>query len=960
MSIGPNNISVRGARVHNLKSVDVDIPRGKLTVITGLSGSGKSSLAFDTIYAEGQRRYVESLSAYARQFLGVMDKPDVDSIDGLSPTISIDQRTVSHNPRSTVGTITEIYDYVRLLFARIGKPHCPDCGREVVRQTIDQIVERILTLEEGTRVFLLAPMVRDQKGEHRLMLKKVDQAGFSRVRFDGVVYSLDEAAALKSDKQKKHSLEVVVDRVAIDPSERSRLADSVETALDLANGVLMVIALDDDGSEQEVMEFSQLFSCPACGVSIPELEPRNFSFNSPHGACSSCSGLGTLLELDPELVIPNRTLTIAQGAIRPWTKVFANQSSMYQTIERVALVHNFSVDTPVIDLTKQQFEIVMYGDGAFEGVIPYLEKKYKSTESEYIRSEIERYMRVKPCPACNGQRLRPEALAVTIAGRGIAEVTGMSIEDAAELFGSLGNSKGKAQHAKRQNGNGKGVHPPDVERLASGLDARDAKIAELVLREIGTRLAFLRNVGLDYLTLDRAAATLSGGEAQRIRLATQIGSALTGVIYILDEPSIGLHQRDNDKLLKTLKELRDLGNTVIVVEHDQVTMEAADHLIDIGPGAGEHGGKIIAAGPPATIKKNPDSLTGRYLSGKECIAIPKQYRKGSGKNITIIGATEHNLKNVTVDIPLGKLVCLTGVSGSGKSTLMLDILSNALRQKFYNAKAIPGKHEKLTGIESIDKVIDIDQSPIGRTPRSNPATYTGVFTPIRDLYAALPEAKMRGYKAGRFSFNVVGGRCEACQGDGMVKIEMQFLPDVYVECEECHGKRYNHEALEINYKGRNISDVLSMTVEEARAFFATIPAINDKLTILEEVGLGYVKLGQPATTLSGGEAQRIKLATELSRRATGKTLYILDEPTTGLHFADIDRLLKVLGRLADVGNTVLIIEHNLDVIKCADWVIDMGPDGGIRGGEIVAVGTPKDIVKVKRSVTGQYLKEVLK
>ncbi|MDO8462676.1 MAG: excinuclease ABC subunit UvrA [bacterium] len=950
MSTGPAFISVRGARVHNLKNVSVDIPRGKLTVITGLSGSGKSSLAFDTIYAEGQRRYVESLSAYARQFLGVMDKPDVDRIEGLSPTISIDQRTVSHNPRSTVGTITEIYDYVRLLFARIGRPHCPECNRPVVRQTIDQIVDRILTLAEGTRVLVLAPLVRDQKGEHKQWLKKVDQAGFARVRFDGVLYTIDEAASLKVDKQKAHTLEVVVDRVAVDATERSRLSDSVETALDLANGILMVIAYAEDGTEGEVMEFSQLFSCPLCGVSIPELEPRNFSFNSPHGACPNCSGLGTLLELDPELVIPNRSLTIAQGAIRPWTKVFANQSSMYQTIERVALIHQFSMDTPVQDLTAKQLEVLLSGDGAFEGVLPYLERKHAATESDYIRSEIERYMRVKPCPGCSGQRLRREALAVTIAGKNIAEVTNASIEDATAFFMSLRDGAGhRAATAKGQ------------QRKAGGvvLDAREQKIAELVLREIDTRLTFLRNVGLDYLTLDRPASTLSGGEAQRIRLATQIGSALTGVIYILDEPSIGLHQRDNDKLLTTLKELRDLGNTVIVVEHDDATMKEADYVIDIGPGAGEHGGHVVAEGTPAAIMSNPASLTGQYLSGTKAIPIPQQYRAGTGKKITISGATEHNLKDVTVDVPLGKLVCLTGVSGSGKSTLMLDILSNALRQKFYNAKALPGAYAKMTGVEHIDKVIDIDQSPIGRTPRSNPATYTGVFTPIRELYANLPEAKMRGYKAGRFSFNVVGGRCEACQGDGMVKIEMQFLPDVYVECEECKGKRYNREALEIHYKGRTVSDVLSMTVEEARAFFATIPAINDKLTILEEVGLGYVKLGQPATTLSGGEAQRIKLATELARRATGKTLYILDEPTTGLHFADIDRLLQVLGRLVDVGNTVLIIEHNLDVIKSADWVIDMGPEGGVRGGEIVAVGTPFDIMREERSFTGNYLRAVL-
>ena len=947
MSTGPDHIRVRGARVHNLKNVSVDIPRGKLTVITGLSGSGKSSLAFDTIYAEGQRRYVESLSAYARQFLGVMDKPDVDAIEGLSPTISIDQRTVSHNPRSTVGTITEIYDYVRLLFARIGRPHCPTCGREVVRQTIDQIVDRILELPEGTRILLLAPMIRDQKGEMKAVVKKVDQAGYSRVRMDGVLYTIDEAASLAVDKQKKHSLEVVVDRIGVAQEQRSRLADSAETALDLGNGLLQVIVLDEQDGEAQTFLFSQLFSCPVDGVSIPELEPRNFSFNSPHGACPTCSGLGTLLELDAELVMPNKSLTIAQGAIRPWTKVFANQSWMYQTLERVAVVHGFSVDIPVKDLTKQQLDVILYGDGAFDGVIPYLEKKYKETDSEYIRSEIEHYMRSKPCPACSGKRLKPEALAVTVAGKNIAHVTGFSIEDAATFFSALtSNAHGKTQNAKRKMQNGT-------------LSEREAKIATLILREITTRLTFLHNVGLDYLTLDRSASTLSGGEAQRIRLATQIGSALTGVIYILDEPSIGLHQRDNDKLLTTLKELRDLGNSVIVVEHDEATMRAADFLIDIGPGAGDHGGRIVAAGTAAQLMKHAESLTGKYLSGKQAITRPTQYRDGSGKTITIKHATENNLKGIDVAIPLGKFVCITGVSGSGKSTLMIDILGRYLNQRFYQAKDAPGKHKAIIGVEHIDKVIDIDQSPIGRTPRSNPATYTGVFTPIRELYTELPEAKVRGYKAGRFSFNVVGGRCEACQGDGMVKIAMQFLPDVYVECEECRGKRYNREALEIHYKGKHISDILAMTVEEARTFFATIPAIADKLAVLEEVGLGYVKLGQSATTLSGGEAQRIKLATELSRRETGRTLYILDEPTTELHFADIERLLKVLGQLVDKGNTVLVIEHNLDVIANADWVIDLGPEGGSHGGEVVAAGTPRDVAKAKGSITGQYLKRVL-
>ena len=946
------NIVIRGARVHNLKNISLNIPRNKLVVITGLSGSGKSSLAFDTIYAEGQRRYIESLSAYARQFLGIMDKPDVDQIDGLSPAISIDQRSTSHNPRSTVGTVTEVYDYLRLLYARVGVPHCPKCGREVSRQSVDQIVARLLALPLGTQLALLAPVVRDQKGEHKNTVAELKKAGYVRVRFDGKQMSLEEAEDLRVDKQKKHTVEVVVDRVSVsrELDDVTRLHDSLETALDLGDG-LVTVTRQDTGED---LLFSEHFSCPHCQVDLPNIEPRSFSFNSPHGACPTCTGLGTRLEIDPDLVAPNKKLSLAEGAIRPWSRTSANQTWYYRILEAVAREYGFSLSAPVSKLTPAQLKLVFYGTedknynvnaGAgeggkvrafyttYEGVIPNLERRYRETESDYVRAEIERYMRVWPCSVCQGKRLKPEVLAVTVVSKSIAKIVTMSVAEARKFFTEL--------DAKQK------------------LTEREMKIARTIIKEIRERLSFLSDVGLDYLTLDRAAATLSGGEAQRIRLATQIGSSLVGVIYILDEPSIGLHQRDNDKLITTLKRLRDLGNTVIVVEHDRETMLAADELIDIGPGAGKHGGEVVAQGTPQQVAKMSASLTGKYLSGKLSIAAPAKERHGNGNVLTIQGAQEFNLKNITVDIPLGRFVVITGVSGSGKSTLMTEILSRALAQHFYNAKDLPGKHKAIKGLEHIDKVITIDQSPIGRTPRSNPATYTGVFTPIRDLFSQLPEAKIRGYDPGRFSFNVKGGRCEACEGDGLVRIEMHFLPDVYVECEECHGRRYNSQALEIHYKGKNISDVLEMTAEEAMNFFENVPAIHQKLKVLCDVGLGYIHLGQSATTLSGGEAQRIKLATELSRRSTGRTLYILDEPTTGLHFDDVKRLLQVLSELVDRGNTVLVIEHNLDVIKCADWVIDLGPEGGDKGGELVAAGSPQDIVKVKRSFTGQWLKKVL-
>ncbi|MFC1663018.1 excinuclease ABC subunit UvrA [Patescibacteria group bacterium] len=951
-------ISVRGARVHNLKNISLKIPRNKLVVITGLSGSGKSSLAFDTIYAEGQRRYVESLSAYARQFLGLMDKPDVDQIEGLSPAISIDQKSTSHNPRSTVGTVTEVYDYLRLLYARVGIPHCPQCGRQVSKQTAEQIIDQVQTLPRGTKIAILALVVRSQKGEHKNTLQEIRKAGYVRVRFDNVIYGIEEAEDLRVDKNKKHNLEVVVDRLELgvddmekQDSDKTRIADSIETALELGDGVIVI---HQEQNKKDTI-YSEHFSCEHCHISLAEIEPRTFSFNNPHGACPECTGLGTRLEIEPSLVIPNKRLTIAQGAIRPWSRTSSNQTWYIRMLGTVAEENKFSLNTPVQDLTKKQLDLVLYGsrgkeykmdyssdrfEGNFtttyEGVIPNLMRRYKETESDYVRSEIERYMRILQCPVCHGKRLQPEALGVTVGGKNISEIVDMTIVQAREFFKQLAQVRSNLEHK---------------------LTNRQQIIAKQIFKEIQSRLEFLNNVGLDYLSLDRAAATLAGGEAQRIRLATQIGSSLVGVVYILDEPSIGLHQRDNDKLIRTLKSLRDLGNTVIVVEHDENTIMSADHVIDIGPGAGEHGGKITAEGTPAAVKKTARSITGQYLSGKKKIDMPKKYRQGNNKYVTVVGASEFNLKKINVKIPLGKFVCITGVSGSGKSTLMTDILARALSQHFYNSKDLPGAHKRIDGLDNLDKVINIDQSPIGRTPRSNPATYTGVFTYIRDLFTQVPEAKIRGYGPGRFSFNVKGGRCEACEGDGLTKIEMQFLPDVYVECDECKGKRYNQQTLEIHFRNKSIADILAMTVEEAAVFFENIPAIKQKLQTLGDVGLGYIHLGQSATTLSGGEAQRVKLATELSRRATGKTLYILDEPTTGLHFEDVKRLLDVINRLVDKGNTVLIIEHNLDVIKSADWVIDLGPEGGDKGGEIIAEGTPAEVAKMTRSYTGKHLKK---
>ena len=962
-------IKIRGAKQHNLKNIDLDLPSNKLIVMTGLSGSGKSSLAFDTIYAEGQRRYVESLSAYARQFLGLMDKPDVESIEGLSPAISIDQKSASHNPRSTVGTVTEIYDYLRLLYARVGVPHCYVCGKKIVGQTTTQMIDSLMALPEGTKLVLMAPFIRDQKGEHRHVLEEAKKAGYARLRIDGIVMDMAEAMSLVLDKKKKHSIDVVIDRITVSKDERGRLADSLEKALDLGDEVATVWNVD---ANKEIL-LSQKFACPEGHMSMPELAPRNFSFNSPHGACPECTGLGTKLEIVPELVIPNPRLSLAEGAIRPWSKTTSRMSWYTRVLTAVAQEYGFSMNTPVKDLPKKYMDIILHGtsgkkvhvlgasstakviagsaggddsmedgdddfedygyegDTVFEGVVPNLERRYRETESDFVRHEIENYMRITECPTCHGKRLKPEILAVTVVGKSIYETSSLSIIDASKFFAEL----------------------------AKQLSEKDKKISHQILKEISARLTFLLNVGLDYLTLDRSADTLSGGEAQRIRLATQIGSGLTGVLYILDEPSIGLHQRDNDRLLATLRSLRDLGNTVIVVEHDEDTILAADWVVDIGPGAGKHGGEIIAEGTPLQIKKSKTSITGRFLSGAETIDTPKRRRQGNGKKLQVVGATANNLKDINVDFPLGKFVCLTGVSGSGKSTLLNDILAKALAKYFFSAKEEPGAHKKILGTDHIDKVISIDQSPIGRTPRSNPATYTGVFTYIRDLFAATPEAKVRGYKSGRFSFNVKGGRCETCGGDGVIKIEMHFLPDVYVTCEECRGRRYNREALEIHYKDKNISEVLEMTVDEARAFFRNLPPIHKKLETLSEVGLGYMHLGQQATTLSGGEAQRIKLATELSRTSTGRTLYILDEPTTGLHFADVKRLLSVLGQLVDKGNTMVVIEHNLDVIKSADWIIDLGPEGGDRGGQIVAAGTPEEVAKVKSSYTGQFLKKHL-
>ncbi|MED1111881.1 excinuclease ABC subunit UvrA [Bacillus paramycoides] len=933
-------IVVKGARAHNLKNIDVTIPRNQLVVVTGLSGSGKSSLAFDTIYAEGQRRYVESLSAYARQFLGQMDKPDVDMIEGLSPAISIDQKTTSRNPRSTVGTVTEIYDYLRLLFARIGTPICPNHGNEITSQTVEQMVDRVLEYPERTKLQVLAPIVSGRKGAHVKVLEDIKKQGYVRVRVDGEMLDVSEEITL--DKNKKHSIEVVIDRIVVKEGIASRLADSLESALKLGGGRVLI----DVMGEEELL-FSEHHACPHCGFSIGELEPRMFSFNSPFGACPSCDGLGSKLEVDLELVIPNWDLSLNEHAIAPWEPT----SSQYypQLLKSVCNHYGIDMDMPVKDIPKDLFDKVLYGSGEekvyfryvnefgqvkeneilFEGVIPNIERRYRETSSDYIREQMEKYMAEQACPKCKGGRLKPESLAVFVGDKTIADVTKYSVQEVQDFFSNV------------------------------ELTEKQQKIAHLILREIQERVGFLVNVGLEYLTLSRAAGTLSGGEAQRIRLATQIGSRLTGVLYILDEPSIGLHQRDNDRLIRTLQEMRDLGNTLIVVEHDEDTMMAADYLLDIGPGAGIHGGQVVSAGTPAEVMQDENSLTGKYLSGKEFIPVPLERRKGDGRKVEIVGAKENNLKNAKMSFPLGTFVAVTGVSGSGKSTMINEVLYKSLAQKLYKAKAKPGAHKEIKGLEQLDKVIDIDQSPIGRTPRSNPATYTGVFDDIRDVFAQTNEAKVRGYQKGRFSFNVKGGRCEACRGDGIIKIEMHFLPDVYVPCEVCHGKRYNRETLEVKYKDKNISEVLEMTIEDGVEFFANIPKIKRKLQTLVDVGLGYMKLGQPATTLSGGEAQRVKLASELHRRSTGRTLYILDEPTTGLHAHDIARLLEVLQRLVESGETVLVIEHNLDVIKTADYIVDLGPEGGDKGGQIVASGTPEQVVKEERSYTGKYLKEIL-
>jgi excinuclease ABC subunit A len=936
-------IVVRGAREHNLKNVDIEMPRDSLVVLTGVSGSGKSSLAFDTIYAEGQRRYVESLSAYARQFLELMQKPDVDSIEGLSPAISIEQKTTSKNPRSTVGTVTEIYDYLRLLFARIGVPYSPATGLPIESQTVSQMVDRILAMKEGTRLYLLAPIIRGRKGEYRKELQDLQKRGFQRVKIDGKLYEIDAAPAL--NKKLKHDIEVVVDRVVVRPDLGNRLADSIETALSLAEGIMY--AENADTGERTV--FSAKFACPVSGFTIDEIEPRLFSFNNPFGACPACDGLGVKLYFDPELVVPDPKLSLREGAIAPW----ANLSSPYydQTLDSLARHYKFSTNTPFKDLKKDVQKAILFGSGdepirmsysdglreyqttkPFEGVVPNLERRWRETDSSWVREELERFQSSKPCDACNGHRLKPEALAVKINGLHIGEVVLMSIDEAARWFKALNDT----------------------------LTPKQRDIAQRILKEINERLRFLVDVGLDYLTLARNSGTLSGGESQRIRLASQIGSGLTGVLYVLDEPSIGLHQRDNARLLETLKKLRDLGNTVLVVEHDEEAIREADYLIDMGPGAGIHGGKVVAAGTPEEVQRNPASLTAQYLTGYKQIPVPKVRRQGNGQRLRIKGARVNNLKNLTVDIPLGTMTCVTGVSGGGKSSLIIDTLYNAVARQLYGSREQAGEHDGIDGLEHLDKVIDIDQSPIGRTPRSNPATYTGAFTPIRDWFAGLPEAQARGYKPGRFSFNVKGGRCEACQGDGVIKIEMHFLPDVFVKCDACHGQRYNRETLEVKFKEKSIADVLEMTVDEAAEFFKAVPSIREKMVTLQRVGLGYIHVGQQATTLSGGEAQRVKLAKELARRATGRTLYILDEPTTGLHFEDVRKLLEVLHALVDAGNTVVVIEHNLEVIKTADWIIDLGPEGGHRGGRIVASGTPEDVIKVPESYTGQYLAPYLR
>ncbi len=937
-----NNIVVKGAREHNLKNIDVTIPRDKLVVITGLSGSGKSSLAFDTIYAEGQRRYVESLSSYARQFLGQMEKPAVESIEGLSPAVSIDQKTTSKNPRSTVGTVTEIYDYLRLLYARVGVPHCPICGKEIKQQSIDQIVDRIMALDRGTKLQILSPIVRGRKGEHVKELEDARKSGYVRVRVDGIIYDLSEE--IKLEKNKKHTIEVVVDRLVIKDDIRSRLADSIETASEFSNGLVIASIV-----EGEDILLSQNYACPDHGASIEELTPRMFSFNNPHGACKKCMGLGVFMRIDPEVILPDRSLSINQGAIKAYGWSSDSDSSIARMYyEALAKKYGFSLYTPVKDLPKEIIDILLYGskgekmsivresdkakfsyNAAFEGVINNLERRYHESSSSFAKEDIEAYMSAIPCDSCHGERLSPESLAVTVGGINISELCRKSIVKALEFIDNL------------------------------KLTPKEQMIAAEIIKEIKERLGFLKSVGLEYLTLARESGTLSGGESQRIRLATQIGSSLMGVLYILDEPSIGLHQRDNDKLLATLKRLRDIGNTVIVVEHDEDTMYAADYIVDIGPGAGMHGGEVVCCGDIGAIKACKNSVTGQYLSGKRAVAVPAKRRTGNGKKIKIFGASQNNLKDIDVEIPLGQFICVTGVSGSGKSSLVNEILYKSLAWQLNGAKKKPGSHKKITGVEDLDKIIDINQAPIGRTPRSNPATYTGVFSDIRELFAATNDAKVKGFKSSRFSFNVKGGRCEACQGDGLIKIEMHFLPDIYVPCDICKGQRYNRETLDVRYKGKNIYDVLEMTIEEAAAFFSNIPKIARKLQTLCDVGLGYVKLGQSATTLSGGEAQRVKLASELSKRATGKTIYVLDEPTTGLHIADVHKLIDVLQRLVDAGNTVLVIEHNLDLIKTADYIIDLGPEGGDNGGQIIAQGTPEEVCKVEKSYTGQYLKKFL-
>ncbi|HEX4215347.1 MAG TPA: excinuclease ABC subunit UvrA [Candidatus Dormibacteraeota bacterium] len=938
-----DRITIRGAREHNLKNVTLSIPRDRLVVFTGLSGSGKSSLAFDTVYAEGRRRYVESLSAYARQFLGQMEKPDVDAIEGLSPAISIDQKGTSRNPRSTVGTVTEVHDHLRLLYARIGIPHCPKCGREIQKQTVEQMADQVERLPERSRLLVLGPVVRGRKGEYHQLLEDIRRQGFSRVRVDGETYELEQGDQIPLERYRKHDIEVVVDRIILGPDQRTRLVDSLEVAAKLGQGTVLIA---DAGGEREDLVMSQDYACPYDGISVPEPEPRNFSFNNPHGACPVCTGLGSQLVVDGELVVPDPTLTLHQGAIGPWSR---SQFFYPELLEAVCSTFDIDLDKPWADLPKRQRDLILQGTGsrkvkfryrswtgqrrtyeaAFEGVLDNVQRRFDDSGSDYVKQDLEKYFSQRPCPACKGARLKPESLSVTIADRNIADVSGLAVRQAIELFGSL------------------------------PLNEREQAIARGILKEILERLRFMLDVGLDYLSLDRSATTLSGGESQRIRLATQIGSKLMGVLYILDEPSIGLHQRDNERLIETLVQLRDLGNTLVVVEHDEDTIRAADWLVDIGPGAGEHGGEVVASGPLEEVLQHPTSLTAAYLRGDREVPVPEIRRQGSGKKLVIRGAAANNLRTIDVSFPLGRFIGVSGVSGSGKSSLVADILSRKLAQHFYRAKERPGPHRSFEGLEHLDKSIDIDQSPIGRTPRSNPATYTGMFTPIRELFASMPEAKVRGYKAGRFSFNVKGGRCEACQGDGIIQIEMQFLPDVYIPCEVCHGTRYTREVQEVKFRGHSISEVLEMTVDEAADVFENVPRIMGKLRTLRDVGLGYIRLGQPATQLSGGEAQRVKLSTELSRRDTGKTLYVLDEPTTGLHYADVERLLHVLHRLVDRGNTVVVIEHNLDVLKTADWLIDLGPEGGDRGGEIIAEGTPETVAASARSYTGRYLRPIL-